>query len=102
MTGTQIYHKIHTNFQREELMNIRALQGHSRENLDISTLSQKKIEKGYALLLYHIGFSGHEDSVKSGGPVPGGVGTGKNRKNSVLTTRVANGSELRPEVPTST
>ena len=42
MTGQQLYQKIHTYFQREEPMYIRALQGHSGENLDISTCSHKK------------------------------------------------------------
>ena len=58
----QLYQKIHTTFHREEPMYIIALQGHPGENRDISTLCHKKIEKGYATLLYHVGSSRHEVS----------------------------------------
>ena len=55
MTGQQDLQYIHTSFQREEPMYIRALHGLSGENLDFSTLSHKQIEKGHSSLLYHIG-----------------------------------------------
>ena len=61
-------------------MFIRALQGHPGKNLDISTLSRKKIHKGYTSMLYHIGFSRSEDSITSGGLVPGGLGTRKGKR----------------------
>ena len=57
-----------------------------------------EIEKGNAPFLCHIGFSRYEHSVTLGGLVPGGFGTSEGRKNSVLLTRVAIGSKLRPEV----
>ena len=81
MTGQPSYQQMHNNFRREEPMCIRAPKGHSvKKNLDISTCSHKKVEKGYAPFLNHIGFSRSEDSEKSGGLVPGGVGTSKGRK----------------------
>ena len=80
MTGRQLDQEMHTNFQREEPMHIRALQGHSGENLDVSTLSREKIDRGYASLLHHIGFSRRQDSITFGGRVPGGFGPSKGRK----------------------
>ena len=61
-------------------MHIRAPQGQSGKNLDVSTFFHRKFEKRYASLLYHFGFPGHEDSIKSGGLVPGDFGTSKGRK----------------------
>ena len=43
-------------FRYEELASIRAPLDHSRNNLDISTLSRKKIEKGIAPFLHHVRF----------------------------------------------
>ena len=71
--------KIHNGVSLEEPLFIRALQGHSGKHLDISTFSHKKIEKGHAPFLYHIGFSRNEDSVNSGELVPGGCGTSTGR-----------------------
>ena len=61
---------------------IRAAQCHSGKNLDKSTYSHKKIEKGDAPFLYHIGFSRNEESMKPEGhvPGPGGFGTSRDRK----------------------
>ena len=88
MTGQQLHQHIHTNFQRGELLYIRALPGHSGENLDFSTLSHKQIEKGQASSLHHIGFSRHENPIKSGGRVPGGFGISRGRK-TVCSSRVS-------------
>ena len=64
MTGQQLYQRIHTDFRREEPIFLKALLGHSSKNLDTSTFSHRKIVKGYASLLYRIGFSRQEDSIK--------------------------------------
>ena len=61
-------------------MFIRALRGHSGKNLDISTFSRKRIEKGHEPFLYRVGFPRNEDSTISGGPVPGGFGKNRDRK----------------------
>ena len=80
MTGQPFYQQMHNQFRREEPMCIRAPKGLSGKNLDLSTCSHKKIEKGYAPFLSYIGFSRSEDSIKSGGLVPGCFGTSKGRK----------------------
>ena len=98
MTSHQLYQKIQTNFRQDEPVYIRALQSHSGKNLDISMLSHKKIEKGYEPLLYHIGFSKHEDSIKTERLVQGGFWNEQRQKSSVLLTRIAIGSEPGPEV----
>ena len=59
---------------------IGALQGHSGKNLDVPTLSLRKIEKGFASLLSHIGSSRDEDSATTGGLLQGGFGQSKGRK----------------------
>ena len=64
MKSQQLYQVIHNNVRREQPMFIRALQGHSGETLDISTSAHKKIQTGYASLLYHIGFSRYKDSLQ--------------------------------------
>ena len=69
-------------------MYIRALQGHSGENLDFSTLSSKQKEKGYAPFLYRVGSSRNEYPIKSGGRVPGGFGISRVRK-AVCSSRVS-------------
>ena len=73
--------KIIPHFQREEPVYIGARQGHSREPGHVD-VSRRKIEKRYATLLYHIGFSKNEDSLKHGGLLPGGFGTSRCRKDS--------------------
>ena len=77
-------------------MYIIALQGHPGENLDIyiyiyiSTLCHKKMEKGYATLLYHIGSSRHGSVMnKSSGLVRGGFGIKQRQKISVPLIGVA-------------
>ena len=71
--------KIIPNLQREEPVYIGARQCHSREPGYVN-VSRRKIEKRYATLLYHIGFSKNEDSLKYGGLLPGGLGTSRCRK----------------------
>ena len=71
--------KSHTHFQWEEPMYVRALQCHSSENVYMSTFSPNKIEKGDASLLYHVGFSGHEDPIKFRRLVPWGFRISKGR-----------------------
>ena len=78
--------KIHDSAYQEEPLFIRALQGHSGNNQENRRFFFKKIEKSYVPFLYHIGFSRNEDSIRSGGLVPGGPG--KQRQES---------SVLRPE-----
>ena len=75
--------KIIPNFQREEPVYIGARQGHSREPGHVN-VSRRKIEKGYATLLYHIGFSKDEDSLEYGGLLPGGFGISRCRKESAF------------------
>ena len=79
MKGHQSHQKIPNNCRQEEPMFIRALQGHSGNNLEILMLSHSQIEKGYVPFLYDIGFSRYEDPIKSGGLVPEGFGTSKGR-----------------------
>ena len=80
MEGQQLYQKIHNSVCTEEPMFINALQGHSGKNLDFSTFfSETDRERGYAPLLYHMGFSRKEDTLNSGGIAPGGFGTNKGR-----------------------
>ena len=64
MTGQKLYRKTHESVYQEEAMFIRAPQGHSGNNLDFSTCSLIKIERGYATFRYHIGVSRNEDSIK--------------------------------------
>ena len=64
MTGQPSCQRIHNSVCREELMCITELQGHSGNNLDISTSSHTKIQKGQAQCLYKIGFSRSDDSKK--------------------------------------
>ena len=80
MTGLQWYQRIHISICREEPLYITAPQDHSGKNLNISTFSHKKIEKGHATCLHHIGFSRSEISIKSGGLVPGFFGRSKDSK----------------------
>ena len=98
MTSQQLYQKIQTDFRQEEPMYIRAPQGHSGKNLEISMSSHRKIEKGYESWLYHIGFSKHKDSKKSERLVPGSFWNEQRQTSSVLLTRIALGSEPGPEV----
>ena len=42
MTGQVLYQKVHNSVCREEPMFIRALQGHTGKNLDVSLFSRKK------------------------------------------------------------
>ena len=82
MTGQKLSWKTHENVYLEEPVFIRARQGHSGNNLDVSTFSHRRIEKGYDPLQYHIGFSRYDDSLnkKSGELVPGGFGMSSGRK----------------------
>ena len=98
MTGQPFYQQMHNKFRREEPTCIRAPTGLSGKNLDLSTCSHKKIEKGYAPFLSYIGFSRSEDSIKSGGLVPGCFWNKQRQESIVLLTRVAIGSMPRPEV----
>ena len=67
-------------FNMRNLFFVRAPQGHAGNNLDMSTFSHTKIEKGCTSFLYHFGLSRNEDSVKSGGLVQGGAGQNEGRK----------------------
>ena len=79
MKGQQFFRRFITIFAEKNLCSSE-LQSHSGKNLDLSTFSHREIEKGYASLLYHIGFSRHEGSITSGGLVPRSFGTSKGRK----------------------
>ena len=74
MTGQHFYQKNQGQFDVEEPLFIRLVQGHSGEDLDIELLSHKKIEKGYASFFFHIGCSRNEEAIRSGGLVPGYFG----------------------------
>ena len=76
MTGQMLFSTTHRKCYREEFVFIRALQGHSVNDLDIR----------------------REVSRKSGGRVAGGVGPSKGRMDSVLFNCLATGTEFRPEV----
>ena len=64
VAGQQLDRQIHTNFQREELVYIRSLQGHSGKNLDTSTLPHKNIKKDTHRCC-RLGFSRHEKFSKN-------------------------------------
>ena len=98
MTSMQFCQKKLPNIQREEPVYIGARQCHSREPGYVN-VSRRKIEKIFATLLYHIGFSKDEDSLKYGGLLPGGFGTCRCRKESAFFTRIVIRSEPRTEAP---
>ena len=92
MKGKELFGCFHRQRGDEELESIRALQGHSGNNLDTSTLSHTKILKGDATYLYHLEASADEPLTKSEGLVLVVLATVKGR-NSVLFSRLAVGQE---------
>ena len=62
LTGQKLYRRIHESVYQEEPVFIRALQGQSGNNLDISTFCHAKIEETYEPFLYHSGLSVRGDS----------------------------------------
>ena len=78
--GQHFYQKIHNCVCRGEPMFIRALQGHSGKNQDMSRFSQRRLRKDTHHVCISLDFSRCEDSIKSGGPVPAGLGNNKGRK----------------------
>ena len=90
MTGQQLFQEIHTNFQPEEPICIRALQGHPGENLDFSTLHTKRLRKGtWILKTWRFNEIWWTCDRR--------IWNKQRQKNSVLLTRVAIGSEPRPK-----
>ena len=74
MIGQPLYSELHYFRSDEDPACVRALQGHSEVNSDITQLSHHKIEKEYAKFLCHLGSSRNEGSLKFGGLVTGGFG----------------------------
>ena len=61
------------NVGQKNQANIRAIQGHSTIVVKEKSISFKKVEESYALFLCRLGKSKNEESLISGGIVPGGL-----------------------------
>ena len=79
MTGQPFFFK-ELSLPRRKPLYIRALQGQSGKNLEKSTFSHKNIEKRQRAISVSCWILEKQDSMKSGGLVPGGFGTSKGRK----------------------
>ena len=97
MKVQQLYQKIHNSVCRQELVFIRALQGHSGKSLDISMFSHRKIEKwirtisvSYAILQTRIFSKIRRTRTRR-------FWNKQRQENNVLLTLVAIGSTIRPE-----
>ena len=114
MAGKTFHCDIGNDCWHEQPAHIRAIQGHSRPNLNITTFSHQKLETVHAQVIFHPGNSTDEHPMMSGGIVSGGsvlvilqlriqsgrseLFTTKKYVGMFLLTRLGIGKESRPGV----